>query len=119
MKTMIKFALAVATLAVTVPAQAEVYTYGCHRPDDFKLYVAKLDTTRKTITWNGIVYSNMKSVTEDADGSECAKACFQATTRTGTATLSTATQGVASLTVTFGKPGSEGVDEAEWDVLRK
>lgn len=119
MKTMIKFVFTVATMAVAIPAQAEVYTYGCHRSDDFKLYVAKLDTTKKTITWNGIVYGNMKSVMEDADGSECAKACFQATNRTGTATLSTATQGVASLTITFGKPGSDSVDEAECDVLRK
>jgi hypothetical protein len=102
MKTMIKFAFAVATLALTVPAQAEVYTYGCHRPDDFKLYVAKLDTTRKTITWDGIVYSNLKSVTVDADGSECAKACFRATSRSGMATLSTATQGVATLIVSSG-----------------
>jgi hypothetical protein len=95
-----------------------VYTYACHRPDDFKLYTAKVDTTKKTITWDGVTYRNLKQVTVEADGSECPKVCFRAKARSGDLSLNTATQGVATLSVTYGKPGSDGVDEAECDLLR-
>jgi hypothetical protein len=107
--------LTAAALLVSTAAHAgEVYNYACHRPDDFKLYAAKLDLTNKTITWNGSVYRNLKSLTYD-----CAKACFQATNRNGMVVLSTATQGVASLTVSGGGPGSDGEEELECDVVRK
>jgi hypothetical protein len=110
-----KLTLALALLALATPAYAEVYTYGCHRPDDFKLYAAKLDFTKRTITWNGTVYQNMKRVMMEADGSDCAKACFRATSRKGIIVLSTATQGVASLTVV----GNDSTgDEAECDLIR-
>jgi hypothetical protein len=119
MKT--KLAIAAALAFVTaIPAQAAgVFNYACHRPDEFKLYAAKLDLAKKTITWNGVVYRNMKSVYADEyESFGCAKACFEATNPGGKVRLDTATQGVASLTVSFGRPGSDGVDELECDVVR-
>jgi hypothetical protein len=113
MKTTIAAAVALVTAAA--PAYAEVYTYGCRAQDDFKLYTARLDTFKKTITWRGSVFTNLKTITNTGD---CAKACFEATNRNGVARLDTATQGVASLTVTSGGPGTDGVEEVECDIIR-
>jgi hypothetical protein len=106
----------VVAIVVVLSAHAETYIYACHYQDDSKLYSAKLDTAKKTITWRGSVYGNLKQVTTD-----CAKECFQATRRDGaTAVLSTATQGVASLTAMVGTaPGNDRVDEVECDLVRQ
>jgi hypothetical protein len=113
------FLAAAIAFAMVVPANAKVYNYACHYPDDFKLHAAKVDTAKKTITWKGFVYKNLKEVTTTMDGGECPKVCFQATGRDGIAALNTATQGVASLSVSFGGPGTDGVDEAECDLVRQ
>ena len=123
MKTKIGTFLAVgAMLALLVSnAQAATFVYTCHYQDDSKLYSAKLDTTKKTLTWRGSVCENLKDVTAQQGVDECAKQCFQAVRRDGaTAALSTATQGVASLTVGVGKaPGNDGVDEVDCDLVRQ
>ena len=118
MKTLLATALTVALLVTT--AHAEVITYACKRlggVDEYKVFEAKLDTTKKTLTWDGHTYRNVKETYNGGDG--CAKACFRATDRHGSISLETATQGVASLTETYGGPGTDGVDEADCDILRK
>jgi hypothetical protein len=109
------FIAAVAALAMAVPAHAEIYTYACHSSNDFKLYVAKLDTRKKTITWKGSIYKNMTIVYGTASG-VAPRCAFHATSRNGTADLRTATQGVASLTIAGGGPGINGA-EAECDLV--
>jgi hypothetical protein len=114
MKTTIATALAVALIATT--AHAEVYNYACHGPDDFKLRAAKLDTAKKTIAWNGIVYRNMKQVSAQL----CqGMSCFEATSRDGTVTLSTATQGVATLALDGAAADGDTADEFECNLVRR
>jgi hypothetical protein len=95
-----------ATLALSVlvaPAYARTYNYACqvkNEKGDATLYSAKLDTIKKTITWRGTVYKNIKATYGEA----CeAKACFE-NEKIG---LYTATQGAATLSV---KPGNEEYD---------
>jgi hypothetical protein len=71
----------------------------------------------KKLTWDGTVYRNMKTVsTNTISGGECGKACYEATSRNGTVVMDFTTQGAASLALAYGKPDSDGLDEAECDL---
>jgi hypothetical protein len=114
---------AVALLAMIGSANAETYTYACQvtgvepNPNNTYLYSAKMDTTKNTITWRGTVYKNAKRVFK-IDGEECPKYCFG----NSKIMLSTATQGVATLSVAVGtgRPGDDGApEEFECDVVRR
>jgi hypothetical protein len=77
-----------------------------------------MDTTKKTITWRGTVYRNAKSLSRGIDGEDCPKYCFG----NDRIVLSTATQGVATLSVAVGsgRPGDDGApEEFECDAVRK
>jgi hypothetical protein len=104
----------VCLLALCGHGYAETYTYACQVQDNAgntHLYRANLDTGNHTITWRGSVYRNVKQVVAD-----CAKACFG----NGRVLLSTATQGVASLSVLVGTaPGGDGVEEFDCDLVHK
>ena len=108
-----KLIIAITLFAFAVPAHAEVVPYGCHRPDDFRLYSLKVDTAKKTINWIGIVYNNLKTA-KSTEGTECAKYCAQATNRQGWAHMDHATQGVVTLTISDG----HAPDEFECNVIR-
>jgi hypothetical protein len=99
--------------AITTVAHARVYNYGCQTTDErgnAQLFVAKLDTGKRTITWRGKVYKNLKEL-------DSCKAEFEATASNGeVAHLCTATQGVADLSV--GQPGNDVVEEAECNIIR-
>jgi hypothetical protein len=105
---------AVPLAAMNVSALAETYNYACQvsgvepNPNNTYLYSAKVDTARNTITWRGTVYKNAKRMLT-VDGEECAKWCFG----NSKISLSTATQGVATLSVTLGtgRPGDDGAPE--------
>jgi hypothetical protein len=126
MRTISKLIIAGLTAAAFVSAaHAETYLYACHYEGDAHLYSATLNTTNKTITWRGkandarnSVYSNMKVTSGKGD---CAKECFEATRKDGAGIkLSTATQGVASLTALVGTaPGADGIDEVDCDLVLK
>ncbi len=105
-----KLLLAGATLlALSGQGYAGTYTYACQVVDagtgNVHLYSAILDTNKQTITWRGTVYRNVKDVSGNID--ECAKGCFAK----GAVRLSTATQGVATLSV--------GGAEFDCDLVRK
>jgi hypothetical protein len=111
MKTIITIA---AVLAMTVnAATADVYAYACKVTDtateNVHLYAAKLDTGKRTFTFRGVTYGNLRS-----NDTDC-KMLFRATSRNGAIELCTATQGVATLTVT----GSKGADEFDCDIVRR
>jgi hypothetical protein len=108
-----------AMLALLVSnAQAATFVYGCRYQDVSKLYSAKLDTNKKTLTGRGSVYESLKDVTAEWGVDQCAKQCLQAIRRGGAeATLSLATQGVASLTVT--QSWSDKTDEVDCDLVRQ
>jgi hypothetical protein len=103
------------TVALVAPANAEVYTYACQvtgvepNPNNTYLYSAKMDTTKNTITWRGTVYKNAKQIFK-IDGEDCPKYCFG----NSKIMLSTATQGVATLSVAAGT-GRPGDDWNEFD----
>ena len=120
LKTLTAAALALTMLVA--PACAETYNYACKvsgvepNPNNTYLYSAKIDTTKNTITWRGTVYKNAKR-TFKVDGEECAKWCFG----NNKIMLSTATQGVATLSVTLGtgRPGDDGApEEFDCDLVR-
>jgi hypothetical protein len=99
-----------AVLALCGQGYAETYTYACQVREaatgNTHLYSAVLDLSKHTITWRGKVYRNVK---EDVSGNPdtCAKECFgNAAVR-----LSTATQGVADLSV--------GGNDFDCDLLRQ
>jgi hypothetical protein len=102
MKPKIATFLAVgAMLALLVSnTQAATFVYACKYQDDSKLYSAKLDMTKHTLTWRGSVYSNVKNLSGHVSTDECARDCYRGTRSDGgTAVLNVATQGVADLTV--------------------
>jgi len=113
-----------ALLAMVASASAETYTYACQvtgeqpNPNNTYLRSAVMDTTKKTITWRGVTYKNAKSASRDLDGEQCAKYCFG----NDRIMISTATQGVATLSVIAGS-GRLGEDalpeEFECDAVRK
>jgi hypothetical protein len=107
-------AAAAVLLTATTIAHARVYNYGCQTTDvrgNTRLYTAKLDTSKRTITWRGRMYKNLKEL-------DSCKAEFEATASNGdTVHLCTATQGVADLTVNFGQPGDDGVEEVECNII--
>jgi hypothetical protein len=111
--------LALAAVLIASPAMADTYTYACHERDSAHLYAAKIDSNKKTLTWRGSVYRNLKLV--GGGDVDCAKDAYQATRRDGaTAALCTATQGVATLQVLVGSaPGGDGVEELECDLVRE
>ena len=104
-------AIVAALVAMLTPAQAETYNYACQitgvqpNPANTYFYSAKIDTTKKTITWRGAVYTNAKRL-DAINGEDCAKWCFG----NDKIAISTATQGVATLTL--------GAEEFECDVVR-
>jgi hypothetical protein len=117
MRTLITMLILAASIT---SAHASVYNYACHAPDDFKLHAAKIDTAKRTITWRGTVYKNLKTTIDDGSGEKCAKVCFEATGRDGVASLETATQGAATLSVSFWRgPGDDGINEFECDLVRQ
>jgi len=107
-----------AMLALLSSAQATTFVYGCRYEDDSKLYSAKLDTTKHTLTWRGSVYEKLKDITAESGLDLCAKQCFRATRRDGAIALfDIATQGVASLTTL--EKNQEGGTEFDCDLLRQ
>jgi hypothetical protein len=107
-------ATAIAFLATS--ALAETYNYACQvdntPPNNgVHLYALKIDTKAKTLTWQGKTFKNLK--TSDTAGwkvEDCAKYCFEATSSNGAiAFVSTATQGVASLSIEY-KKGPGGIE---------
>jgi hypothetical protein len=96
-------------LAMLSPALAETYTYACQVKDGplVHLYAAKFDASKHTLTWRGTVYKNVEQ-----DLGCDAKACFSDGNKK--ITLSTATQGVASLSVVS---GADGVEEFNCDAV--
>jgi hypothetical protein len=112
-------AIAAALIATLMPAiaHATVYNYGCRTTDErgnTQLYIAKLDTGKRTITWRGKVFKNLKQL----DG---CKAEFEATASNGNiVNLCTATQGVADLNVSSGPSGDEDIEHnVECNVVRE
>jgi len=107
-----------AMMALLSSAQATTFVYGCRSQDDSKLYSAKLDTAKHTLTWRGSVYENLKDITAEVGLDFCAKQCFRASRRDGAiAVLDTATQGVATLTTS--EKNQEGGTEFDCDLLRQ
>jgi hypothetical protein len=106
-RTTRKLALATAVALTSFTACAEVYPYACKVKDDrgnTHLYAVVLDTGKRTITWNGQVFRNLKEV------DDC-KANYTARDRNGVEVeLCIATQGVATLTY-------ERVTEYECDYI--
>jgi hypothetical protein len=114
MKTLLT---AVSLLAMIGSASAETYTYACQvtgvdpNPNNTYLYSAMIDTAKHTVTWRGLVFKNAKQLSR-VFGQECAKWCFG----NNEIALSTATQGVATLTVATGEDHEE---EFECDMVRR
>jgi hypothetical protein len=107
--------LALATTAAT----ADTFTYACKVEDGPRthLYSAVLDLTKHTITWRGKIYTNVKPTFEDVDGKDCAKECFG---NSKNIHLSTATQGVATLSILAGvAPGGDGAEQFDCDLVHK
>lgn len=112
-------ALAVAA-TISAPAVAKVYNYACNVPDEAtgnkRLHPLRIDTAKHTITWGGSSFKNLK---EGNVGGDCAKYCFQATRSNGdVAFISTATQGVANLMITYNRSGEAPIDEFDCDMIR-
>jgi hypothetical protein len=111
-----------ALLACTTAADARVYNYACNVPDEAtgntRLHPLKIDTAKHTITWRGSTFKNLKEGNVKKGGEDCAKYCFQATRSNGdVAFISTATQGVASLMITYNRPGEAPIDEFDCDMI--
>jgi hypothetical protein len=106
----------VALAAFVVNAQAETFTYACKVDPDGRSYLqaVKIDTTKKTLTWRGSVYGNLKP------NLNCAKMGFDAVRKDGAgATLCIATQGVADLQILVGTaPLGDGIEQLECDQVR-
>ena len=116
-----RLAIIAAALLITISgAHARTLLYACrYGGDDSKLYSAKLDLSKKTITWQGSIYNNLKEISGSVSTDDCAKQCFVAKRRDGApARLDTATQGVASLTVLVGKT-SDKVEVLDCDLVRE
>jgi hypothetical protein len=118
-KLVVAAALAVAVIG---NADAKTVTYGCRfpdlpPPDGSYRHALKIDFTKKTITWKGYTFRNLKEVYDDGSGKDCAKACFSATRRDGEVRIDTATQGFATLTISDTRPGGDGVSEAECEMV--
>jgi len=102
----------------TTAAHAKVYNYACKDSESERLYSAKIDTAKHTITWRGKTFSSLREFADDGSGRDCAKYCFRATSSNGdVAFVETATQGGASLTITSGGPGTDGIDEFDCDMV--
>jgi hypothetical protein len=70
-------------------------------------------TPRNTQSRGAVQEGNVKK-----DGEDCAKYCFQATRSNGDiAFISTATQGVASLMITYNRSGEAPIDEFDCDMI--
>jgi hypothetical protein len=116
-RTMKTLLTAVSLLAMIGSASAETYTYACQvtgvdpNPNNTYLYSAMIDTAKHTVTWRGLVFKNAKQLSR-VFGQECAKWCFG----NNEIALSTATQGVATLTVATGEDHEE---EFECDMVRR
>jgi hypothetical protein len=99
-------------LAVT-PAYAGTVNYACHGDEALPLYSAKLDLGKHTLTWRGKTYRNIKRI---YNNTECSKDCFE----NDRVRLTTATDGIATLAITFGTgPGDDGAEFFECDVVRE
>ena len=110
-----------ASVALMGTANASVYNYACRVKDEatgiFYFYSLKIDTVTRTVIWRGSTFKNLK---EGNVGEDCAKYCFKATRSNGdVAFISTATQGVASLTITYNRPGEAPIDEFDCDMVRE
>jgi DNA-binding beta-propeller fold protein YncE len=108
-KRMKKLLAIAALLACTTAADARVYNYACNVPDkatgNTRLHPLKIDTAKHTITWRGATFGKLKKGTVGVV-EDCAKYCFKATRSNGdVAVIETATQGVASLMITYNRPG--------------
>jgi hypothetical protein len=108
-----------ALLACTTAAHARVYNYACNVPDEAtgntRLHPLRIDTAKRTITWRGSTFKNLK---EGNVGGDCAKYCFQATRSNGdVAFISTATQGVANLMITYNRSEEAPIDEFDCDMI--
>jgi hypothetical protein len=93
-KTIITTAAVLAAIAMPAHATDEGahgrYTYKCHGASGYG--TIKVDEDKGTLTWRGTTFQNLKQV-------EGAKVTWQATNNNVTAELSTATKGVADLTI--------------------
>src|SRR5262249_14382492 len=103
--TMRKLLAIAALLACTTAADARAYNYACNVPDEAtgntRLHPLKIETVKRTITWRGSTFKNLKEGNITRGGEDCAKYCFLAIRSNGdVAFVSTATQGVASLSIT-------------------
>jgi hypothetical protein len=101
-----------AAVCIAAPASAETFNYACHVKDDYHLFAAKVDTTKNTLTWKGSVYKNLVA------NHDCARMGWRATGKNARALLCVATQGVADLTINYGGPGTDGVEELDCDQVR-
>lgn len=102
-------------LSVTA-ARADTYTYACKVEDGPRthLYSAVLDTGKHTLTWRGKTYRHVVDISTKR---ECGKACFGSDEG---AMLDIATQGVATLTISYGtKPGEDGAEFFDCDRVNK
>jgi hypothetical protein len=112
-----------ALLACTTAAHARVYNYACNVPDgvtgNARLHHLKIDTAKHTITWRGSIFTNLKDSNDKKVGYDCVKYCFQATRSNGdVAFISTATQGVADLMITYNRSGEAPIDEFNCDMIQ-
>jgi hypothetical protein len=70
--------LGAAALAIANPAHADTYNYMCELKDAMgktHLYPVKADDTKRTITWRGNVYTDIKD-TFGYSGDGCPKHCL-------------------------------------------
>jgi hypothetical protein len=116
------FASAIALMIANSAFAQDTYVYACKVNDDSThhndhLFAAKMDFAKQTITWQGHVYHNLKQTSEG-----CAKDCWIAGVLTGKnaalVRIDTATQGVATLTIASGGPGSDGMIQYDCDWVR-
>lgn len=77
-------------LMLSTPSFADSYTYQCRV--GHKWYPVTVNEDKGTLTWRGMVFHDLKQI-------EGCRQSYQATRDGVTATLCTATQGVADLTV--------------------
>jgi hypothetical protein len=124
---MTKTLLAAALALLATSAVAETYNYACQvdgtPPNNgVHLYALKIDTKAKTLTWQDRTFKNLKWTGNGLkpDAEACAKYCFEATRQDQTgiarAFVSTATQGVASLSIDYVK--GPGGAEFECEMVR-
>src|SRR5262249_20837186 len=109
MKKTLLAAAAIAAFATS--ARAEITTYACRvEAERDHVFALKIDHTKRTMTWRGETFRNLREFADDGSGEECAKYCYVATNRGHRAFVSTATQGVANLELSRADSAPENHD---------